>query len=351
MKLLLALPILVHLTLSVPRLLPGAIVNKHGTAACVEDSIMIKLRISPNTLLDPITKLQKDLIDVEKLIGRQVPNDTHKNYQTSLTLYHNVNALQEKLNTIRYTIYHLPDPDDDTTTTSRTKRGLFDFMGIISKSLFGTATEQDIQTIHSHIGKITRVLHQQGKLIDLNSKNIDLLADSVNSVIDKFNDLAQFTNSQLSQITNSQNALFFLHHLKELDKELDSLLEHSNLIQRDIWNAHAGVVDFQMITPTQLSQTLRRAHNTLQLTPFFSKHEIQHYYPILSSTIFQQFILIHIPMDPIKRFSLWEIYPFPYPYQNRTMTLNLPTSTILKSHDGQWLTLTSPETMATCKIA
>ncbi|XP_076031925.1 uncharacterized protein LOC143019828 [Oratosquilla oratoria] len=88
--------------------------------------------------------------------------------------------------------------------------------------------------------KITRVLHQQGKLININSKIIDLLADSVNSVIDKYNNLAHFTNSQLSQITDSQTALFFLHHLNELDKELDSLLEHTNIIQRDIWNAHAG---------------------------------------------------------------------------------------------------------------
>ncbi|XP_076037137.1 uncharacterized protein LOC143022694 [Oratosquilla oratoria] len=345
------IPLIVHLALSVPRLLPGAIVHQHGTTACVEDSIMVKLRISPTSLLEPISKLQNDLQEIQNNINRQVPNNTHQNYETSQILYHNVNSLQSKLNKIKYTIYHLPDPDNDTINTRRTKRGLFDFVGIISKSLFGTATDQDIHTVDTHIGKITRVLQQQGKLIDLNSQNIDLLADSVNSVIDKYNYLAQFTNTQLSQITNSQTALFFLYHLNNLDKELDSLKDHTNLIQKDIWNAHAGVVDSQMITPTQLTQTLRRAHSTLQLTPFFSKHEIQHYYPILASTIFQQFILINIPMDPVKRFSLWEIYPFPYPYQNRTMTLNLPTSTILKSTDGQWLTLTSPETITTCKTA
>ncbi|XP_076038716.1 uncharacterized protein LOC143023930 [Oratosquilla oratoria] len=327
------IPLIVHLALSVPRLLPGAIVHQHGTTACVEDSIMVKLRISPTSLLEPISKLQNDLQEIQKNINRQVPNNTHQNYETSQILYHNVNSLQSKLNKIKYTIYHLPDPDNDTINTRRTKRGLFDFVGIISKSLFGTATDQDIHTVDTHIGKITRVLQQQGKLIDLNSQNIDLLADSVNSVIDKYNYLAQFTNTQLSQITNSQTALFFLYHLNNLDKELDSLKDHTNLIQKDIWNAHAGVVDSQMITPTQLTQTLRRAHSTLQLTPFFSKHEIQHYYPILASTIFQQFILINIPMDPVKRFSLWEIYPFPYPYQNRTMILNLPTSTILKSTD------------------
>ncbi|XP_076040824.1 uncharacterized protein LOC143025249 [Oratosquilla oratoria] len=268
-----------------------------------------------------------------------------------MTLYHNVNALHEKMNTIKYTIYHLPKPENEDPKNSRVKRGLFDFMGIISKSLFGTATEQDIKTVHSHIGNITEVLHKQGKIIDLNSKNIDLLATSINSVIEKINHLTAFTTSQLSKIANSQIALFFLHHLNELDKQLDRLLSHSNLIQRDIWNAHAGIVNSQMITPTQLSQTLRQAHNTLKLTPFFLQNEIQHYYPILASTIFQEFILINIPMDPIKRFSLWEIYPFPYPYQNRTMTLNLPTSTILKSTDGQWISLTSPETMAACKIA
>ncbi|XP_076063501.1 uncharacterized protein LOC143038354 [Oratosquilla oratoria] len=345
------IPLIVHLALSVPRLLPGAIVHQHGTTACVEDSIMVKLRISPTSLLEPISKLQNDIQEIQNNINRQIPNNTHQNYETSQILYHNVNSLQSKLNKIKYTIYHLPDPDNDTINTRRTKRGLFDFVGIISKSLFGTATDQDIHTVDTHIGKITRVLQQQGKLIDLNSQNIDLLADSVNSVIDKYNYLAQFTNTQLSQITNSQTALFFLYHLNNLDKELDSLKDHTNLIQKDIWNAHAGVVDSQMITPTQLTQTLRRAHSTLQLTPFFSKHEIQHYYPILASTIFQQFILINIPMDPVKRFSLWEIYPFPYPYQNRTMTLNLPTSTILKSTDGQWLTLTSPDTITTCKTA
>ncbi|XP_076044874.1 uncharacterized protein LOC143027473 [Oratosquilla oratoria] len=307
------LPILVHLSLSTPILIPGAIVNNHGTTACVEDSIMVKLRISPELLIRPLIKIHKNLLQIEQQISTQIPNTTDQNYEISMTLYHNVNALYEKMNTIKYTIYHLPNPENEDPKNSRIKRGLFDFMGIISKSLFGTATEQDVQTVHSHIGNITEVLHRQGKIINLNSKNIDLLATSINSVIEKINHLTAFTTSQLSKIANSQIALFFLHHLNELDKQLDRLLNHSNLIQRDIWNAHAGIVNSQMITPTQLTQTLRQAHNTLKLTPFFLQNEIQHYYPILASTIFQEFILINIPMDPIKRFSLWEIYPFPYP--------------------------------------
>ncbi|XP_076042037.1 uncharacterized protein LOC143025941 [Oratosquilla oratoria] len=147
------IPLIVHLALSVPRLLPGAIVHQHGTTACVEDSIMVKLRISPTSLLEPISKLQNDLQEIQKNINRQVPNNTHQNYETSQILYHNVNSLQSKLNKIKYTIYHLPDPDNDTINTRRTKRGLFDFVGIISKSLFGTATDQDIHTVDTHIGK------------------------------------------------------------------------------------------------------------------------------------------------------------------------------------------------------
>ncbi|XP_076044373.1 uncharacterized protein LOC143027164 [Oratosquilla oratoria] len=351
MQPLLLLPILVHFSLSVPILIPGAIVNKHGNTACVEDSIMVKMQISPQSLLNPLMEIRKDLFQIQQQISTQITNTTNQNNEISTTLYNNVNALHEKMNNIRDTIYHLPNPVTEITKNNRPKRGLFNFLGIISKSLFGTATEQDIQTVHSHMGNITKVLHQEGKLTNLNSKNIDLLATSINSVIDKINHLTTFTTSRLTKITQSQTALSLLHHLNELDKQLEKLIDHSNLVQSDIWNAHAGIVTSQMITPTQLTQTLRQAHNTLNLTPFFLKNEIQHYYPILASTIFQESILIHIPMDPIKIFSLWEIYPFPYPYQNCTMTLNMPTSTILKSTDGQWLTLTSLETMATCKTA
>ncbi|XP_076038629.1 uncharacterized protein LOC143023859 [Oratosquilla oratoria] len=42
------LPILVHLSLSTPILIPGAIVNNHGTTACVEDSIMLHAQPGPS---------------------------------------------------------------------------------------------------------------------------------------------------------------------------------------------------------------------------------------------------------------------------------------------------------------
>lgn len=43
------------------------------------------------------------------------------------------------------------DVTEQSKTESRTRRGLFDFIGSISKSLFGTATVDDVNRLARHI--------------------------------------------------------------------------------------------------------------------------------------------------------------------------------------------------------
>lgn len=70
--------------------------------------------------------------------------------------------------------------------SSRTKRGLFDFIGQISKSLFGTATTSDINALKRHM----QILNNNNvKLARAMAQQDEHLSSFISTVDDRFNNI------------------------------------------------------------------------------------------------------------------------------------------------------------------
>lgn len=73
-------------------------------------------------------------------------------------------------------------------TFSRSKRGLFDFIGKISKSLFGTATSDDIATIKRHMQVLNKNNAKVVKAMAQQEKHLSSFISTVNARFDNMMD-------------------------------------------------------------------------------------------------------------------------------------------------------------------
>ncbi|CAC5388717.1 unnamed protein product [Mytilus coruscus] len=74
--------------------------------------------------------------------------------------------------------------EDKSNTESRLKRGLFDFIGSISKSLFGTATTEDVNRLAKHVNILIRRNNEFAKDITHHDKLLSSYMSKTNKRFD-----------------------------------------------------------------------------------------------------------------------------------------------------------------------
>ncbi|XP_076066990.1 angiotensin-converting enzyme-like [Oratosquilla oratoria] len=102
----------------------------------------------------------------------------------------------------------------------RHKRGLMNFMGSLSKSLFGIATEEDITNVHFTINKMASKLNKMGKLVLLNSQNSQYLAGSVNLLLDRFSRLHEYSLNQSNHLHELEMFIYYIEQIKTISDHI-----------------------------------------------------------------------------------------------------------------------------------
>ncbi|XP_043479473.1 uncharacterized protein LOC122509439 [Leptopilina heterotoma] len=145
---------------------------------------------------------------------------------------------------------------------SRTKRGLLNIIGTISKTLFGTLDEHDMDIIDKEFDKvysdrkiITETIGNQTRIIKtlLNtaSHDLQLLNKESGSLIEQLNQLANSTNA------NARN-MIIANILSICTIAVSEYSEDINLIINAINDGKHGIVHPQILTPNMLIGELQR---------------------------------------------------------------------------------------------
>lgn len=92
-----------------------------------------------------------------------------------------------------------------TQVSFREKRGLSNFRGLVSKSLFGVATERDVQHINKNMENAEEKLHSMGKIINEVYANQEKLFQRVNK-------LTKLMNKQQKQLAKLTRTFMCLHY-------------------------------------------------------------------------------------------------------------------------------------------
>ena len=259
-------------------------------------------------------------------------NHTNTSYNTSVTYIKKmqrelllkanltvskVNNAIEKLET-RYLLlaesYKAPRLSDE-----RYRRGLIDGIGWISKKLFGTALDSDVESLKNHLIQtetgMIKVLHNNENLVSL----VHLQAEQID-IVEKQQQLLFNSTRKINEIlVQHANAFRIIKAdvitrkwFVEIDRfhdesfiTLNTLNEHINNFFLNIQLAKMGTITPALIKPIELKSIVKYLNDNipsfLTLPPLAKKSELFNFYTIVSSKIVtidenRVAILIKIPL-------------------------------------------------------
>lgn len=118
----------------------------------------------------------------------------------------------------------IPEMDQNVSENgqSRTKRGLFDFIGSISKSLFGTATVDDIQKLERHVNVLVKQTNNMAKAI---VHHDNLLSSFMKKSEENFENVMLSVKNNHDLIENVvASTSRFISHFEDVNLKLSSVL-------------------------------------------------------------------------------------------------------------------------------
>ena len=220
----------------------------------------------------------------------------------------------------------LPMPD-------RQKRGLFDFIGKVSKSLFGTATDEDVDVIKD---QIQTVLREQKEATD----QVHFVKNSLQSYMLKQNQHSELLSTAIKLNHDSINA-FAKAERAALDSTTETLIDWVNILHSfgnhytsvlndilyDIDSTMAGIetllrgyLPIQFVPPELLEKTLTNIAEEVSTYGKFSlvHHDVGFYYHLRDITFTRLgnslYIKIRVPLTVLSNtFDIFQIHSVPIP--------------------------------------
>jgi hypothetical protein len=128
-----------------------------------------------------------------------------------------------------------------TGSAPRTRRGIFDFVGTISKSLFGVATDGDVkqlqEAVNSNRDSLSVISHQHNKmLIVVNATRFQVLENSktVNDLIDTTSALREWVSETNLRQVLYQVLMFRINMIDNLIRQLERSYDRVLRMRKDL---------------------------------------------------------------------------------------------------------------------
>ena len=222
---------------------------------------------------------------------------------------------------------------------TRRKRGLFDFGGRILKSVFGTATEDDLDGLKKQLQDVADSQSEIAHVVKNSMTIVNKTIAQANENTQAINRLNGATTRLSSQLNALQDEIATVQEFVDLELRLTSFVETSlrhiedaltdcdvavDQLFADLTAAIHGKLSLTLIAPDYLRQILRTIQNQLPSAFFlkdFEGHELIWFYQHLKTMVLadseQLHILAVIPL--LQTESLYQIYRMsvlPVPLQN-----------------------------------
>ena len=328
---------------------PGTLVAPMGELWLVEDAITVRYD------LDPLFHAGEDLNQVySNLDSLHSALETLKGRAPKQGLIDIITLQLQRSKRLRETLLSHPlfpsgQKDIMKNMKARPKRGLFNFVGLVAKDLFGTATSGDIEEMGKRMHSLTLSAKINGRLISKSYKAISMVASSIDSITNTTNSLIANVNSLVQSVPFVTELLLISERLEEIEYSVSVLLDNFKVVIRDLNNAALGRVDSEMLPVNHLQDAVNTAIHDLHLIPLFTMREIEFYYPLIQSFLTHISIIITIPMKSQDQFSLWRLLPFPFMVNDTLLQVDLDHDLLLVSSDSSHVARSSLDVLSQCK--
>lgn len=149
----------------------------------------------------------------------------------------------------------------ESSSSSRVRRGIFNFIGEISKTLFGTLDETDAKYYNDELDKLYA---DQKSIINYVRNQTSIILNSMRSNMAMF----KSTNDQIAQINLQFNKLRDLSKLNEMNIQIDNIVldlevaidevrDRIRKIEDLVFDAKRGTVKPYVLPPERLFEILR----------------------------------------------------------------------------------------------
>ena len=341
---------------------PGALVAHIGQVSLVQDYLWVRYPYAslvdvPTRLLELTDQLHCILDDLEndvvKPVTIHVNRDAEKHREPinrAVQAFDNIKRMvTERIKHLHDSIVGALEDYEGVHVQNRTKRGLVDGIGELSKLLFGTATVSDVNDLKERYNDLADFAMVTNKTVQLNCQNIARLDNNLHVMIN-------YTNILREAIYRHTTVMDFLLKDSEvtlalpmLENALNSILRTNDQVIKNLVDGSIGRVTSSLLPVKDLRHTLEIAKKKYDLTPIFEDSNILHYYPLLNSMLSKDSIIIHIPFKSDNVFDVHRIEPFPFAVNSSIMTLNLPSSVVLVKQDHSFYATGVYEDLTECK--
>ena len=239
-----------------------------------------------------------------------------------------------RIHQVQYWLTGLSSSKDETITPSRGKRGLFDFVGHISRALFGTATDSEVSEVKQMIQRVgsatNGVTHVVQELVTVVNKTREsAIANRV-----RLNELALRQNHMSAFLQRLNNSSYWMSVQVERLKvklEVDRILEDLEMMTDAYCDTHMiyhfqrgslewGKLSEDILSLEQLRQILHKGkgQNMMSIEPVEWYYRFCEVEPLWSSdkTLVYR---VSIPFVDRKKYLKYSIESFPIPLNDSNM--------------------------------
>ena len=300
--------------------LPGAVMEYLGTVYPVTSFLEVRYNLSP------IMEFRKQLVgQLHHLIRFRESLSGHPPLQQ-----HHLQILSQSLIRLEKKISSFLQQESLPANVTRSRRGLLNFVGVLSHSLFGTIDEQTFEN---------RMREYQHKLESV-STSFEASAHAINSLtfnVEQLGAAIQYLQANAAKASALDNVerftrtafLISQYQLTFAEVSAAAIKFHASVIMA----AH-GIVDRSLLSPRDIDSVLSQVKKDHGLHPLFQTSSPVLLYATLSSYLTPRGLSILIPLHPPIILSAYAIHPFPYSHNDTLLILNSPSLilTTLTSH-------------------
>lgn len=247
---------------------------------------------------------------------------------------------------------------------SRSARSLLPFIGQFSKTLFGTATLDDVNTLAKHINALSKKTNELGQALTQHGAHFSSFISSANKRMDNLmkgiqtNEMAiKYVQTQIQTVTSNIQTTFT--HMNDL---LITQLEHSNHLNHELEEFKLGIIDLVegklsplLIQPEHLKAAIHDIQKLLSRNyPGFGLacQDIQNVYSsgnfLFARNNSNLYITIKLPLAyRPKPLSLYKLSTMPVPINetstHATTLLNLPPFFLITDDSEYYASLSELE--------
>ena len=237
--------------------------------------------------------------------------------------------IEETLTHIRMLIPEY-DREQERSDNRRRQRGLFDFVGELSHSLFGTARESDINDVHKTLDQLKRQQHQLAAVWQKADNRLASYGSALNHRIDFMHSMIEIQKQAVHDLyleitretTHMSRASTVLARALGRFQDFVILLDHLNSFRQGLELLSHGMLSPSLISPADIHRTLRSVTTQLRELDLSGENlrilrpRVIHYFQMHNFLALRQGdnVILHLPI-PLgilpTRLNLYQVHTVP----------------------------------------